>query len=165
MVGPYFAFFIAAWVYLRHYLNLRILLSEFYEFKTVGPYELNWEMEQYKCALSHYISLVLLASLQSLNLFWLWAILRIAYRFVFLNIVEDDRSDNDENELLEEQRLDALAHEARLNAEKLDNPQVLLNGSPVEANGNGNGNGNGKASGMVNRANGTTNRRSNGRKS
>ena len=165
LVGPYFAFFIGAWIYLRHYLNLRIILSEFYEFKTVGPYELNWETEQYKCSLSHYISLVLLASLQSLNLFWLWAILRIAYRFVFLNIAEDDRSDNDENELAEEQRLDALAREARQIAEKLDNPQVLLNGSPVEANGNGTRNGNGKASGTQSRVNGITNRKSNGKKS
>lgn len=149
LVGPYFALFIAAWIYLRHYLNLRILLSEFYEFKTVGPYELNWETEQYKCALSHYISLVLLASLQSLNLFWLWAIIRIAYRFVFHNIAEDDRSDNDEKELEEEQRLDALARQA---AEKVASPQMLVNGEPPK----------GKNTGSEYRANGTTNRKQNG---
>lgn len=161
LVGPYFAFFIVAWIYLRHYLNLRILLSEFYEFKTVGPYELNWETEQYKCALSHYISLALLASLQSLNLFWLWAIFRIAYRFVFHNVVEDDRSDNDENELAEEQRLDALAHQARLDAEKAaektESPHLLVNGEPLS--------GKAQATGAESRANGTTNRKANGRKS
>ncbi|KAE8450865.1 hypothetical protein EG329_005305 [Mollisiaceae sp. DMI_Dod_QoI] len=168
-VGPYFAIFICAWIYLRHYLNLRILWSEFNEFKTVGPYELNWETEQYKCELSHIISTVLLASLQSLNLFWLWAILRIAYRFAFLNIAEDDRSDNDEHEFEEERRLDALAKEQ---AEKAANPTVLLNGTPVNGNGNGNGNGhshghghgNGKATGMETRANGTANRKENRRK-
>jgi acyl-CoA-dependent ceramide synthase len=138
-------------------LNLRIILSEFYEFKTVGPYELNWETEQYKCALSHYISLALLASLQSLNLFWLWAIFRIAYRFVFLNIAEDDRSDNDEKELEEEQRLDALAKEAREAAEKVESPQVLVNGEPLS--------GKGKTTGAESRANGTTNRKGNGKKS
>ncbi|KUJ21988.1 LAG1-domain-containing protein [Mollisia scopiformis] len=156
LVGPYFAFFVFAWIYLRHYLNLRILWSEFNEFKTVGPYELNWETEQYKCQLSHVISTVLLASLQSLNLFWLWAILRIAYRFVFLNVAEDDRSDNDEKEFEEEQRLDALAREQ---AQKAANPMVLVNGSPV--------NGNGKASGLETRANGTAataNRKENRRK-
>ncbi|TAQ86867.1 hypothetical protein B7494_g4835 [Chlorociboria aeruginascens] len=111
LVGPYFGFFIIAWVYLRHYLNLRILLSEFYEFKTVGPYVLDWAAGQYKCALSHYISTGLLASLQSLNLFWFYYILKIAYRFVFYHVAEDDRSDNDDNEFAEEERLDALARE------------------------------------------------------
>lgn len=94
-------FFIGVWIYLRHYINLKILLSEFNEFKTVGPYVIVWETEQYKGPLSHYISTVLLASLQALNLFWLWAILRIAYRFVFHNALADDRSD-DEGEVEED---------------------------------------------------------------
>jgi len=162
-VGPYFAFFAVAWIYLRHYLNLRILWSEFNEFKTVGPYELNWETEQYKCWISHVISTVLLAALQSLNLFWLAAILRIGYRFIFFNVAEDDRSDNDEIEFQEERRLDALAREkaemAREkaeNAEKATNPTVLLNGAPV--------NGNGNNSGTETRANGTSNRKEKRRK-
>jgi very-long-chain ceramide synthase len=79
--------------------------------------------------------------------------MRIAYRFVFLNIVEDDRSDNDENELAEEQRLDALA---RQGIDKLSGPKVLLNGAPA--------NGNGKATGTETRVNGTTNRREPARK-
>jgi acyl-CoA-dependent ceramide synthase len=152
-VGPYFGFFVFAWIYLRHYLNLRILWSEFNEFKTVGPYELNWATEQYKCALSHYISTALLASLQSLNLFWLWHILRIAYRFVFFHVAEDDRSDNDEKELEEEQRLDALA---RQGIGKVAGPKMLLNGQPVT--------GNGHATGSEIRTNGTTNRKENVRK-
>lgn len=156
LVGPYFALFMGAWIYLRHYLNLRILWSEFNEFKTVGPYELNWETEQYKCELSHVISTFLLAALQSLNLFWLFYIFRIAYRFVFMNVAEDDRSDNDENEFEEERRLDALAREAKEAAEKASSPTVLVNGSPL--------NGNGKATGMETRANGTANRKENRRK-
>jgi acyl-CoA-dependent ceramide synthase len=136
------------WIYLRHYLNLRILWSEFNEFKTVGPYELDWATEQYKCWISHYISTALLVSLQGLNLFWLFYIMRIAYRFVFKNIVEDDRSDNDEKELEEEQRLDALAQQG---IDKVSGPKVLLNGAPVNRNG--------MATATETRVNGTTNRR------
>jgi very-long-chain ceramide synthase len=81
------------WIYLRHYLNLRIIFSLFTEFKTVGPYEINWETGQYKCTLSFVITLALLSSLQALNLFWLFFILRIAYRFAVHNVAKDDRSD------------------------------------------------------------------------
>lgn len=105
-VGPYFGFFICAWIYLRHYLNLRILFSEFNEFKTIGPYQLDWQAEQYKSPLAHYISTALLGMLQALNLFWLFSILRVAYRFVFLNNLEDERSDNEEDDLAEERGLD-----------------------------------------------------------
>ena len=122
-MGPYFAFFIFMWCYLRHYLNLRILYSMFNEFITVGPYELDWATEQYKCWISQRITLALLASLQSLNLFWLYYILRIAYRYVFFKVVNDDRSDNDESEFAEEQRLDA-AH-ARQEEEEKENGDAL----------------------------------------
>jgi acyl-CoA-dependent ceramide synthase len=140
-----------AWIYLRHYLNLRILYSEFTEFKTVGPYELNWETEQFKCELSHYISTFLLSSLQALNLFWLWSIFRIAYRFVFLNQLEDDRSDNDDKEFAEEQRLDALENQGidQMSAQKL-----VGNGQAM----------NGKSSSTDIRTNGMTNRKENKRK-
>ena len=43
-----------------------------------------------------------------MNLFWLFWILRIAYRFVFMDELSDDRSDDDEVEFAEEQRLDAI---------------------------------------------------------
>jgi very-long-chain ceramide synthase len=98
VVGPFFAFFVASWCYFRHYLNLCILYSEFTEFKTVGPYEINWETEQYKGPLSHYISTALLASLQALNIYWLFHIVRVASRFVTTSVVEDDRSDNEDEE-------------------------------------------------------------------
>lgn len=91
--------------------------------------------------------------MQGLNLFWLYYIFRIAYRFVFLNIVEDDRSDNDENELAEEQRLDALA---RQGIDQVPDPKVLVNGATV--------NGNGVATATEIRVNGTTNRREPARK-
>ncbi|KAK1835047.1 TLC domain-containing protein [Podospora conica] len=98
LTGPYYFTFMVVWIYLRHYLNLRILFSLFTEFKTVGPYEVNWETGQYKCPLSFWITLTLLSSLQSLNLFWLFFILRIAYRFVVRGSATDDRSEAEESE-------------------------------------------------------------------
>jgi acyl-CoA-dependent ceramide synthase len=98
-MGPYYFTFMCVWIYTRHYLNLRIIYSLFTEFKTVGPYELNWETEQYKCDISFVITLILLSSLQALNLFWLFFVLRIAYRFVVHNVAKDDRSDAEESEL------------------------------------------------------------------
>ncbi|KAH6714295.1 TLC domain-containing protein, partial [Leptodontidium sp. MPI-SDFR-AT-0119] len=102
LVGPYFCFVIVAWVYLRHYINLRILFSEFTEFKTVGPYVMDWDAGQYKSPLAHYVSTALLASLQALNLFWLFLILRTGYRFIFLNQVADPRSEDEDEEEEEE---------------------------------------------------------------
>ncbi|KAI6092466.1 longevity assurance proteins LAG1/LAC1 [Hypoxylon rubiginosum] len=119
-VGPYFFVFMCAWIYLRHYLNLRILYSLFTEFQTVGPYELNWETEQYKCSLSFWITLTLLSSLQALNLFWLFFIIRIAYRFVLYDIADDDRSDAEDSDV-----------EGREKAEKL---RSAMNGATKKAN-------------------------------
>ena len=98
LTGPYYFTFMCVWIYLRHYLNLRILWSLFTEFKTIGPYELNWETQQYKCDISFYITLALLGSLQALNLFWLFFIIRIAYRFVVHKVAKDDRSDDESEE-------------------------------------------------------------------
>ncbi|KAH7037774.1 TLC domain-containing protein [Microdochium trichocladiopsis] len=102
-VGPYFFIFMCAWIYLRHFLNLRIIYSLFTEFKTVGPYEVNWETGQYKCWISFYITFALLASLQALNLFWLFFIVRIAYRFVVYKTADDDRSEAEESEVEEKE--------------------------------------------------------------
>ncbi|KAK1751903.1 TLC domain-containing protein [Echria macrotheca] len=99
LTGPYYFTFMCVWIYLRHYLNLRIIYSLFTEFKTIGPYEMDWAAGQYKCPLSFYITLTLLGCLQALNLFWLFFILRIAYRFVVHNVAQDDRSDVEESEL------------------------------------------------------------------
>ena len=79
--------------------------------------------------------------------------MRFAYRFVFQNIAEDDRSDNDEKELEEEQRLDALA---RQGIDKVSGLKVLVNGAPV--------NGNGMATATEIRVNGMTNRRESAKK-
>ncbi|KAJ4376016.1 sphingosine N-acyltransferase lag1 [Neocucurbitaria cava] len=93
VVGPYFFIFMCIWGYTRHYLNLKILYSILTTFKTVGPFELNWETQQYKCWISQYITFALLASLQLVNLFWWFFICRIAYRFIVYRDADDDRSE------------------------------------------------------------------------
>ncbi len=101
IMGPYFFLFACVWIYMRHFLNLKILWSILNEFETVGPFELNWETQQYKCTLSQYITFSLLAALQALNLFWLFYILRIAYRFVVYKTADDDREEGEDEELEE----------------------------------------------------------------
>lgn len=133
-MGPYFAFFIGTWAYLRHYLNIRIILSllplplpsltrwlisllplalekSIYAspmlskitepifpdwtstFATVGSFELDWERQQYKCWISQFSSFALLAALQSLNLFWMYLIVKVAIRFIRTGEGSDDRSE------------------------------------------------------------------------
>ncbi|KAK4180643.1 TLC domain-containing protein [Triangularia setosa] len=100
--GWSFGLCIVMWIYLRHYINLRILYSALPggEFSTVGPYgPIDWEAEQYKSPLANVITFSLLAALQSLNIFWLYCLLRSAYKFVFLGVAKDDRSEaEDEGE-------------------------------------------------------------------
>jgi acyl-CoA-dependent ceramide synthase len=104
VVELYFGTSIVSWIYFRHYQNLRLIYSLCTEFETVGTYELNWETQQYKCTLSFVIALGLLFMLQSINIFWLYCLLRSAYRFLVHNIVKDDRSEVEESELEELER-------------------------------------------------------------
>ncbi|KAL8383425.1 hypothetical protein RB595_006941 [Gaeumannomyces hyphopodioides] len=96
--GPYFVLTIISWIYFRHYINIRILYSLLTEFRTVGPYELNWETQQYKFWGSNIITFGLLALLQLLNLFWLGCLLRVAYRIVFMSVYKDERSEAEDSE-------------------------------------------------------------------
>lgn len=100
-----YMFFMAVWIYLRHYLNLKFLWSILTEFETVGDFTLNWETEQYKCRLAQFITFGLVAALQLVNIYWLVLIVRIALRYLFQNIQKDERSeDEDEEEEEEEQK-------------------------------------------------------------
>ncbi|KAF5978113.1 TRAM1 [Fusarium coicis] len=96
---PAFCLCIIAWVYLRHYTNWRIIYSVLAEFRIFGPFELDWEAEQYKCQLSQLITFGLLATLQALNIIWLYCLFRNAYILLCLGIAKDDRSDTDESEI------------------------------------------------------------------
>lgn len=132
---------------MRHYLNIRILLSEFYEFKSVGPYELDWAAGQFKCDLSHWISTALLGFLQCLNIFWMYHIVRIAIRFVWYKVAEDDRSDDDETELAEEKEIERLK---QLGIDGVAAPKLLVNGVAI---------GQGKTSGADIKTDSLTNRK------
>ncbi|EER25160.1 Longevity-assurance family protein [Coccidioides posadasii C735 delta SOWgp] len=125
IMGPYFAMFIAIWIYMRHYLNLRIIWAVLTEFRTVGPFELNWETQQYKCWISQYITFALLSALQAINLFWLFLILRIAKRYLLNNIKQDERSDNEE----EEEEVEDTPHNDKTNNGSTTVPTILLNGN------------------------------------
>ena len=98
IVVPYFTLFILIWIYLRHYINLMILYAVLTTFRTIGPFELDWAGQQYKCSLSQWITFSLLATLQSINLFWLYFIIKIALNVVFADIVQDVRSEDEEEE-------------------------------------------------------------------
>jgi acyl-CoA-dependent ceramide synthase len=108
-LAPFYGVFMCVWIYLRHFINLKIIWSLFTTFRTVGPFELNWETQQYKCWISQYITASLLIMLQTLNLFWLFYIVRIAYRMLAHNVAEDDRSDDEPDE---EEETPAVADKA-----------------------------------------------------
>ncbi|KAL7900840.1 TLC domain-containing protein [Trichoderma sp. SZMC 28014] len=125
IVPPYFATFVVVWIYMRHYINLKIIWSLFTEFRTVGPFELNWETQQYKCWISQYITAALLASLQALNLFWLFYILRIAFRFIRDKEATDDRSDEDDDEEDEQPKKPASSKQnGKKSVPKLEVPKL-----------------------------------------
>ncbi|KAI9837347.1 MAG: hypothetical protein M1819_000421 [Sarea resinae] len=150
IVAPYFATFVVVWIYLRHYVNLRILWALLTEYRTVGPYELNWETEQYKSPLAQVITFSLLASLQAVNLFWLFLILRIAKNFAFSHVAKDERSDDEDDE--GETGVDEFGDKVERRGHA--GPELLVNGVSIDGTGAGaaertvnakvNGNGNAK---------------------
>ncbi|GME77636.1 unnamed protein product [[Candida] boidinii] len=92
---PFFIIFVGVWFYLRHWLNIEILWSVLTEFRTVGPFKLNFSTQQYKCWISQPIVFVLIFALQLVNAYWFFLILRILYRYVFYDVAKDDRSDSE----------------------------------------------------------------------
>ena len=110
---PYFTIFVLVWLYLRHYLNIIILYATLTTFKTVGSFDLNWDTQQYKCWISQYITFGLLTSLQCLNLFWLYFVLRIAYNMAFKHVVQDDRSDDEDDSTDDEAMVDEKPSEKK----------------------------------------------------
>jgi len=146
VVGPYFVIFVGVWVYLRHYINLLILYATLTEFATVGPYELNWETQQYKCWISQIITFALLACLQAVNLFWLWLIVRIATNYVFSSNWKDERSEDEdeEDESIRKEKEKIINGDAKRglkNEPKMlaDKPVVLINGLPIDSQTESNG--------------------------
>jgi acyl-CoA-dependent ceramide synthase len=126
------------WGYTRHYINLKIIYSILTTFKTVGPFELNWETQQYKCWISQYITFALLASLQAVNLFWWFFICRIAYRFVVYKDADDDRSEYAPTDEEVEEREKLIKEEVEVEKEmgKIeDAPSTPANGMEAKTSG------------------------------
>ncbi|KAG8530467.1 uncharacterized protein KY384_004970 [Bacidia gigantensis] len=136
IIIPYFAFFMFVWTYLRHYINLRILYSVLTTFKTVGPFDLNWETQQYKSSIAQYITFALLASLQSMNIFWMYFIVRIALNMLLRKEedVRDVRSDDedDEDDEADEAEEEERRSEQRRIEETKARERVTANGRPKE---------------------------------
>lgn len=104
ITGGFFAIFVFVWIYLRHYLNLKILWSVATEFRTVGVWELNWDTQQYKCWISQPITFFLIGALQLVNIYWLWLIFRILHRYIFVGETKDERSDSESEDEEEERK-------------------------------------------------------------
>ena len=108
------------------------LWSVLTSFRTVGPFELNWETQQYKCWISQPITFTLLAALQVLNLFWFGFIIRIAYRAVSTHGVKDDRSDDDGMEAEEETKKTDIKSASNGHIQER-NPSAAIESSGLEA--------------------------------
>ena len=97
----------------------------------MGPYELNWETQQYKCWISQAITFGLLAALQAVNVFWFVLIIRILVRFLRTGEEKDERSEDEEE--IESDPIEQGASSSGFASQ----PQVQLKGEPVEAPGTG----------------------------
>lgn len=93
-----FILLIGVWIYMRHYINLKILWSVLTEFKTVGSFQLDFKNQQYKCFISQPIVFVLILALQLVNIYWLLLLFRILWRFIISGEQKDERSDDEEEE-------------------------------------------------------------------
>lgn len=134
LIVPYYCLFFAVWVYLRHYINLVILYATLTTFAEVGPFQLDWDTQQYKCWISQYITFGLLASLQSLNLFWLFFVIRIAYNMVFNSVAEDVRSDDEESDVETEEK-QGEGYAVGISGGESTERKALENGKPNGMNG------------------------------
>jgi len=93
-----FSTFVCVWTYLRHYLNIRIIISVWTQFKTMPesakrfvPSDGVWMVWWMK-----YQIIVPIILLQLVNIFWYFLILRVARRAVFGSKLEDERSDDED---------------------------------------------------------------------
>lgn len=86
----------------------------------MGPFELDWPSEQYKCWIAQYITFALLACLQLINIFWLYFIVRIASRVFTGGVTKDDRSDDEAEDDEEDEDEDGEEEEYESGTDKED---------------------------------------------
>ncbi|KAJ7065021.1 longevity assurance proteins LAG1/LAC1 [Mycena amicta] len=92
------AIFAYVWTYFRHYLNIIILWSVYFEYNLVPSGARRWSLADgtYLPWWMKYFILVPLAVLQLLNLFWYALVLRILVRALMTAQADDDRSDDED---------------------------------------------------------------------
>ncbi|GJJ07563.1 hypothetical protein Clacol_001765 [Clathrus columnatus] len=100
-----FLVFLVVWTYFRHYLNLKILWSVWFEFDLVPEFAKRWSPEDgvwfpYWMKYQIFSPLVLL---QLVNLFWYFLIWRILIRALTSSKLDDVRSDDEDGEGGEEE--------------------------------------------------------------
>ncbi|KAH9474447.1 Sphingosine N-acyltransferase lac1 [Psilocybe cubensis] len=95
-----FGIFYVIWSYFRHYLNLRILWSVWFEIPTLVPsWSQNWNPSEgiYMPRWMHFQVFLPLLILQFLNLFWYYLINKVLIRALSSSDVDDSRSDHGED--------------------------------------------------------------------
>ena len=118
---PYiFSIFVCSWVYLRHYINIKILWSVVTEFRTVGEYRLNFAVQQYKCWISLPIVFTLIAALQLVQIYWFSLIVKVLYRILTMSNYVDIRSDGEDNNDTESESIS----ESSFNEDELDTKSI-----------------------------------------
>lgn len=100
-----FAIFVVIWTYFRHYLYGLVIIPSAWNFLDIAPEKgLDWERELYVCPLAWKIMLGLMIPLQLVCIFWYVLILRILYKAVTGQQLEDEREKDDGAESEERER-------------------------------------------------------------
>ncbi|KAG6866437.1 hypothetical protein C0991_003955 [Blastosporella zonata] len=93
-----FLLFFAVWTYFRHYLNIKILWSVWYELPLFMPEEAKvWDASKgvYFVWWLRYQVFIPIALLQCINLFWYRLMARILWRAIRTSEADDSRSDDE----------------------------------------------------------------------
>ncbi|KZV72106.1 longevity assurance proteins LAG1/LAC1 [Peniophora sp. CONT] len=92
-----FVVFLGVWTYFRHYLNLVMLWSVYTEFETIPEDSKRWAPDDgvWMVWWMKWQIFAPILLLQVLNLFWYYLILRILYRALMVDELDDVRSDDE----------------------------------------------------------------------
>jgi len=93
-----FVFFIGVWTYFRHYLNIVMLWSTWYQFDLIPETAKRWSWSEgvYMQPWMRYQIFGPLFLLQLLNLFWYSLMMRILWRAITTRTADDERSDDED---------------------------------------------------------------------
>ncbi|GAA95253.1 uncharacterized protein L969DRAFT_92487 [Mixia osmundae IAM 14324] len=95
-----FVIFIGVWTYFRHYENLRILYSVWFDYDRLVPQEsqvfFNADTGAWLAPWMKYQVFTPIALLQVVNLFWYFLIWRLLYRLLILKELKDTREDQED---------------------------------------------------------------------